>query len=357
MNNPNIPYNDLPKLFPNESNWKSIIIFEQLNIANKKLAELKGQLNNIPNPAIFINTLTLQEAKESSEIENVLTTNDDLFKAFTTDKTDDPQTKEVLLYGKAITNSFKKLKVNNEIDINLIEEIYRDIKNEKDGIREKEVFVANRQGRIYTPPCCKSVISDKLNNWIDKANEINEIDSLLKITMLHYQFEAIHPFKDDNGRTGRVLNGLLLTKYNLLNEPILYLSKYINENKYDYYKHLRGVTENSNWENWIIFFLKGIEESSTELLVLINDILELFNNTIQKIKTQAPKIYSFELVELLFTQVYCKYSFLEDKKIASRNTASKYLNTLSENGILEKVKIGNEFVFKNIELFELFKRF
>lgn len=355
MFNPELPYNDLELLYPDEKYWKSIDVLEQLNKSNKVLAELKGRITNIPNPFIFINTLTLQEAKESSEIENVLTTNDKLFKAFTTNKASDKQTKEVLLYGLALTNSYKKLKNVKTITLDIIINTYRDLMQEEDGIRNNEVYVANNYGRIYTPPCCEDVILSKLNNWIEKANEINELDSLIKIAMLHYQFEAIHPFNDGNGRTGRVLNSLLLIKYDLIQEPILYLSKYINENRTDYYKYLREVTEKQNWKDWILFFLKAIEESAIELIVKINDISELFNQTKDLIKQKEPKIYSYELVELIFSNVYCKYSFLEDKNIASRNTASKYLNLLTDIGILEKIKSGNELLYKNIKLFDLLK--
>lgn len=355
MFNSEKPYNELPLLFPDENQWKNIALLEQLNKSNKILAELKGRISNIPNPNIFISTLTLQEAKESSEIENVLTTNDKLFKAFTTNKVDDNATKEVLFYGLAISKSVDKLRINKKLDMNLIIDIYRDIKQENDGIRDKEVFLANRYGKIYTPPCCFDIISKKLNNWLDRANEINNLDPLIKIAMLHYQFEAIHPFKDGNGRTGRVLNALLLIKYDLIQEPVLYLSKFINENKNEYYKLLKEVTENKNWSNWILFFLKTIEDSATELIVKINDIINLFNETKDIIKQNAPKIYSFELVEVLFIQVYCKYSTLEENGIASRNTASKYLNTLTDLGILEKIKSGNELIYKNIKLFELLK--
>jgi len=355
--NPDKPYNELPDILPDEKYWRLLSIYEQVNKANRAMAELKGRLSAIPNPDIFINTLSLQEAKDSSSIENVLTTNDKLFKAFTLDSTADPHTKEVLRYGKALVDGFRVIKSGKKFSVELIEITYRNIKKENDGIRDFPVYIENDYRRIYTPPCCRDVILDKLNNWISVANsKSDEIDPLIKMAILHYQFEAIHPFKDGNGRTGRVINVLLLSAYGLLDDPVLYLSKYINEHKSDYYRLLMGVTENNHWEDWILFILKAVEKTSKYTLGKIFNIIELFNDTKEKIQGEAPEIYSFELLETLFTQVYCKYSFLIEKGIASRNTASKYLNRLVEIGILEKEKVKSEFIFKNKGLYEILKK-
>ena len=355
--NPDKPYNELPDILPDKRYWRLLSIYEQANKANRAMAELKGRLSAIPNPDIFINTLSLQEAKDSSSIENVFTTNDKLFKAFTLNSTADPHTKEVLRYGKALVDGFGVIKSGKKFSVELIELIYRNIKEENDGIRDLSVYIGNDYRRIYTPPCCRDVILDKLNNWISVANsKSDEIDPLIKMAILHYQFEAIHPFKDGNGRTGRVINVLLLSEYDLLDNPVLYLSKYINEHKNDYYRLLIGVTENNNWEEWILFMLKAVEETSKYTLDKVFTIIELFNNIKEKMQREAPEIYSFELLESLFTQVYCKYAFLVEKEIASRNTASKYLNRLVEIGILEKEKVGNEFIFKNKGLYEMLKK-
>ena len=352
--NPEEPYNNLPNLLPNEKYWRTLHVYEQANKANKALAELKGRLSAIPNPQIFINTLTLQEAKDSSSIENIFTTHDKLFKAFTVDKVADPYTKEVLRYGKALTDAFEIIKSDNTFSVRLIEQIYQDIKDEKDRIRDFEVEIRNGFNTIYTPPCCKEVILQKLDNWFSVANNLSDrIDPLIKMAILHYQFEAIHPFKDGNGRTGRVLNVLLLSAYNLLDDPVLYLSKYINEYKDDYYHLLIGVTEKREWESWILYMLKAVEETSKYTLKKVLNIIKLFDRIKAKIKTELPEIYSFELSEILFTQVYTKYAFLVKNKIASRNTASKYLNKLVEIGILEKEKVGNELIFKNVELYKI----
>lgn len=353
--NPSEPYNDLPLLFPDEKYWKTIEIYQQTNKANKALAELKGRLSAIPCPKIFINTLSLQEAKDSSSIENIFTTNDKLFKAFTIAHVSDPGTKEVLRYGKALVNAFDLIKKGIDFSIKFLEDIYSNIKDENDGLRDIQVRIGNAFQTVYTPPCCKDILQEKLYNWLEYANNQYDIDPLIVLSVLHYQFEAIHPFKDGNGRTGRVLNVLYLSSQKLLDEPVLYLSKYINEYKGEYYRLLREVTEKQEWQNWIIYMLKAIEETAKYTLNKVLGIIELLEKTQNKIKNDLPDIYSYELVELLFNQVYSKYAFLEERKIASRNTASKYLNKLVEIGILEKEKIGNEFIFKNIELYNLFK--
>ncbi len=350
----NEPYNSLPLLLPEEKFWKTFAVFEQLNLANKALAELKGRISAIPNPRIFIHTLSLQEAKESSAIENVVTTNDKLFKAFTSDRYADPNTKEVLRYGKALTSAFAELKAHNTFSIPFIENIYRNITDEIDGIRDIKVYIGNAFQTVYTPPCCKKKIVEKLNNWIKVANDSSSLDPLIKMAFLHYQFEAIHPFKDGNGRTGRVLNVIYLLNQNLINEPVLYISKYINAYKIQYYNNLKGVTENALWEDWVLYMLKAVEETAKYTLDKVETLIKLFDRTKRILKDKLPEIYSYELLEVLFTQVYCKYTFLVERGIASRNTASKYLNAICDIGILEKEKVGNEFIFKNKELYKLF---
>ena len=197
----------------------------------------------------------------------------------------------------------------------------------------------------------------KLNNWISVANsKSDKIDPLIKMAILHYQFEAIHPFEDGNGRAGRVVNVLLLFAYGLLDDPVLYLSKYINEHKSEYYRLLLEVTKSKNWEKWLLYMLRAVEETSKYTLKKVLNIMELFEETKEKMQKDAYEIYRFELLEILFSQVYCKYSILiESGIVSSRNTASKYLNKLEEIGILEREKIGKEFVFKNIALYELLK--
>ena len=223
----------------------------------------------------------------------------------------------------------------------------------KSGIRDEVVYIGNAFKTVYTPPCCNEVLTEKLENRVDFANNDDSIDPLIKMAILHYQFEAIHPFFDGNGRTGRVMNALFISKKDLLDEPVLYLSKYINEYRNDYYRLLREVTEKGNWSEWILFMLKAVKETAIYTLKKVNGIYDLYQSTQDKVKTEAKTIYSYELIEMLFSQPYCKIGFLVDAKIASRNTASKYLNTLEELGILTKEQSGNEILYLNKDLYKL----
>lgn len=349
------PYNDLPLLPPDINKWESIEIYKSLSEARAALAELKGRCPVIPNPMMLINTLVLQEAKDSSSIENIFTTSDKLYRAFASAKPDpDTQTKEVIRYRQATLDAWGKLQ-KNDISLKLLVNIFKQIKEASDaeGIRDEVVYVGNVMKTIYTPPCCKKVLTSKLENWVEFANKNDGLDPLIKMAILHYQFEAIHPFTDGNGRTGRVMNVLFISKKGLLDKPVLYLSKYINEYKNDYYRLLKEVTENGNWADWILFMLKGVKDTSIHTLKKVNDIYELYKSTVDKVKKEANDIYSYELIEMLFNQPYCKISFLVDSGIASRNTASKYLGRLVEIGVLSKEQSGSESLYLNKELFKI----
>jgi Fic family protein len=304
---------------------------------------------------MLINTLVLQEAKDSSSIENIFTTSDKLYRAFASAKPDpDTQTKEVIRYRQATLDAWSKLQ-KNDISLKLLVNIFKQIKEASDaeGIRDEVVYIGNAIKTIYTPPCCKKVLTSKLENWVEFANKNDGLDPLIKMAILHYQFEAIHPFTDGNGRTGRVMNVLFISKKGLLDKPVLYLSKYINEYKNDYYRLLKEVTENGNWADWILFMLKGVKDTSVHTLKKVNDIYELYKSTVDKVKKEANDIYSYELIEMLFNQPYCKISFLVDSGIASRNTASKYLGRLVEIGVLSKEQSGSESLYLNKELFKI----
>ena len=351
--NKEIPYNDLPLLPPAQDVWEKLEIYKQLSAAKAALAELKGRVPVIPNPKMLINTIVLQEAKDSSSIENIFTTSDKLYKAFASSSTEpDPQTKEVLRYRHALWEAWQQVQENGW-SIDLMETIYRTIKNKEDGVRDSEVYIGSRVKVVYTPPCCKDVLTEKLNNWIEFATAADEIDPLIKMALLHYQFESIHPFSDGNGRTGRVLNVLFISHLNLLDQPILYLSKFINENKNEYYRLLREVTEQGSWTRWLLYILEAVTQTSHYTLEKVNAIYNLFQQTIDQVKEKAPKIYNYELIEMLFHQPYCKIAYLVDAGIASRNTASKYLTELEEMGILEKEQVGNESLYLNTKLFKL----
>ena len=347
------PYNDLPLLPPANEVWETLAVYKILAEARAAMAELKGRMPIIPNPLMLINTLVLQEAKESSSIENIFTSTDKLYKAFASTTTEaDPHTKEVLRYRTALYNAWQQQQERG-MDLPLVENIYRKIKNELDGFRDTPVYIGNRFRVIYTPPCCYDVLKEKLNNWLNFSLADDGIDPLIKMAMLHYQFEAIHPFTDGNGRTGRVWNVIYLTQMGIIDQPVLYLSQYINAFKADYYHLIQGVTENNHWEAWLVYMLTAIKATAKETLNLINLIHELLQETIEKVKAKASDIYSRELVETLFIQPYCKISFLVDGGIASRNTASKYLNRLVKLDILELEKVGNESLYLNKKLYSL----
>jgi Fic family protein len=347
------PYNDLPLLLPDKKGWETLEVYKKLADARASLAELKGRLPIIPNPLMLINTLVLQEAKDSSTIENIFTTNDDLYKAFSSNLNTDPSTKEVLRYREALWDAFSKMKKPSDYSEKLAVDIFKTITEKKEEIRKVQVYIGSSNHIVYTPPSSGKVLKEKLSNWFDIALKEKNVDPLIKMAMLHYQFEAIHPFTDGNGRTGRILNVLYLCKEKLIDLPVIYLSKFILYNKNDYYKFLREVTENKKWESWILFMLDGVNETAKLTLNKVNAIYEEYLSVIEKVRTQAPEIYTHELIEVIFNQPYCKIAILEEKKIASRNTASKYLKRLEELGILASETVGRETLYKNILLLNI----
>lgn len=349
-----IPYNDLPLLFPESSLWESIPVYKKLAEARAALAELKGRLPIIPNPLMLINTIVLQEAKDSSTIENIFTTNDKLYRALSSSSvSSDSATKEVLRYREALWNSFNNLKNKDAFTTQAAISIFRNITEKDEELRSFQVYIGNTSRVIYTPPEPGTVLEEKLNNWFDSALNNTALDPLLKMAFLHYQFEAIHPFSDGNGRTGRILNVLYICLENLIDLPVLYLSKYILENKNDYYRLLREVTELNHWEEWILYILDAVIHTSTYTLNKINAIYNNYLSIIEKVRTEAADVYSRELIDIIFSQPYCKISILEEKKIASRNTASKYLRKLENIGILKSEQVVNEILYKNVSLYEI----
>ena len=347
------PYNELPLLLPDKKVWETLDVYKKLAEARAALAELKGRLPIIPNPLMLINTLVLQEAKDSSTIENIFTTNDALYKAFSSNLNTDPSTKEVLRYREALWNAFSKMNKPTDYSEKLAVEIFKTITEKKEEIRRVQVYIGSSNHIVYTPPSPGNILKEKLNNWFDIALNDKSVDPLIKMAMLHYQFEAIHPFSDGNGRTGRILNVLYLCKEKLIDLPVIYLSKFILDNKNNYYKFLREVTEDGKWESWILFMLDAVRSTASFTLDKVNAIYEDYISVIEKVRTQAPEIYTHELIEVIFNQPYCKIAILEEKKIASRNTASKYLRRLEELGILASEVVGRETLYKNILLFNI----
>ena len=354
---PDKPYNDLPKL-PPQVNLETPAVLKKAIRANRELAELKGKAGIIPNQGILINSLILKEAKASSEIENVVTTNDRLYEAFTAgDKDFDPQTKEVLRYRQALWAGFNQLK-ERPLSTNLFIDIVQTIKRNESGIRDtRGTVIANPYSNriIYRPPEGEELIRELLKNletFIHSGDD--DPDPLIKMAVIHYQFEAIHPFEDGNGRTGRIINILYLVLEELLTLPVLYMSGYIISRKGDYYKLLRKVTEEGDWESWILFMLEAVEKTARETKAKIEAINELLEKTVEEAKAKLPdRVYSKELIELLFEQPYCKIKFLVDKGIARRQTAGDYLNELEEIGILESKKTGREKLYLNTALYDL----
>ena len=352
------PYNDLP-LLPPKVELENKAILKKAISAGRALAELKGLGKTIPNQALLVDSLILQEAKASSEIENIITTNDALFKAFTakTSKVDSA-TKEVLRYREALWQGFHILKKRPILSTNLFLNIVQIIKKNQAGIRSipgTAIMNDTTGDVIYTPPEGESIIRNKLKNLEDYIHAVDDdVDPLIKLAIIHYQFEAIHPFSDGNGRTGRIINILYLVLKNLLNLPVLYLSKAIIENKKDYYHFLLGVTEKEEWEPWLFYVLEAMEETAIFTCERILNICNLMQETMEKARKELPsRVYSKELIELLFRQPYTKGQFLVDAGIAKRQTAAEYLKELGKIGLLKAWKIGKETLYLKKNLYDL----
>ncbi len=351
------PYNDLP-LLPPKADIETMAILKKAILAGRALAELKGLGDTIPDQSILINSVILQEAMASSEIENIVTTNDALFRAFSA-KTSriDPATKEVLCYRHALWEGFSTLKKRPLLTTNLFVKIVQTIKESRLNIRKiPGTTIANAAtGKvIYTPPEGESLLRDKLKNLESYIHADNAVDPLIKLAVIHYQFETIHPFTDGNGRTGRIINILYLVLEDLLDLPVLYLSKYIIERKNDYYRLLCGVTERGRWEPWILYMLDAVEQTALFTRDRIVKIRDLMEKTLQLAKKKLPsRVYSKELIELLFHQPYTKGQFLVDAGIAERKTAAEYLKELEKIKALKLHRIGKENLYLNVKLYKL----
>ncbi len=356
----NAPHYKLDKLPPLREKVETIDILRQTNKSTAALAELKGIAKTIPNQAMLINAIVLQEAKDSSEIENIITTEDELYKALTVNKTSiSPETKEVVNYRRAIFHGFELAQKQGFLKVNDLISIQQQLIDNTAGIRSTPgtVLKNDKTGEIvYTPPQDKSEILDLLTNFIKHFNEQDDLSPLINLAILHYQFESIHPFYDGNGRTGRILNILYLILNKLIDVPILYLSSYIIDNKSEYYRLLNQTNRTGKWEEWIIFMLKAVESTSKETIARITNIKKHLDNTIIKVQKKAPKIYRKELVELLFEQPYSKIEFVVNKLGVERKAASRYLKELETVGIVESQKVGRETLYINKELIDILKQ-
>lgn len=334
-------------------------ILKQLSMTNRALAELKGIVQTIPNPNIIINTVMINEAKNSSEIENIVTTHDEIYKAMIKPVDTTPFAKEVVDYRTAIWKGFELVREKGIIDNSVITMIQEEIEHNKAGIRRTLGTVIKdtvTDEVVYTPPQDYNEIMDYMQNLEEYMNVDNDtIDPLIKLAIIHYQFESIHPFYDGNGRTGRILNILYLVLKELINTPILYLSKYIIRNKKKYYDLFQKTRETGNYEEWIIYILTGVEEMSYETISIIEKIREAMNQMKCELKEKLPKMYSKELLEALFYEFYTKIPYIVEILKVSEKTAQKYLDQLVTLNILSSEKIGRERIYKNDKLFNIIK--
>lgn len=357
-----VPYNDLP-LLPPQVDIETKSILRKTISAGRALALLNGTLLNLPNPTLFLDTIYLQEAKASSEVENIITTNDDLYKSYVADrKIENSATKEVLSYKAALWLGLEELKSKPFITTNLCIKIVQCIKQNSASIRNTPgTTLSNMHGEvIYTPPSGEQVIREKLANlekFINDESSLLEngrtLDPLIKMAIMHYQFEAIHPFSDGNGRTGRILLLLYLKLSGLLATPAIYLSEYIINNKLEYYMSLRNVTENNDWEGYILYMLDMIEETSNRGLRRLNKINLAMVEAANDIKKTLPKVYSKDLIEILFRLPYTKRQHLIAENIGNLKTVGNYLMALEKNGFLISEKVGKEKLYLNPKLIQI----
>lgn len=354
----NEPYNDLPFL-PPAAALETTAVLRRAITASRALAELKGAGNLIPNRSILINSIPLQEARLSSEIENIVTTQDALFRAAVEEpgRADAP-TREVLRYRTALRRGYDALQTR-PIDIDLIVEVCRVLSDGRATLRDQEPILIEDVAAgtaVYTPPRGRARIVALLQNLTDFLARPGDLDPLIRMAVAHYQFEAIHPFVDGNGRTGRILNILALAQAGLLDLPVLYLSRYIIRDKAEYYRRLRGVTECGEWEEWLLYMLAAVEETAHWTTGRILAIRELFEATTERCRRELPgRVYSKELVELIFTQPYVRIQTVMDAGLAQRDTASDYLRELERIGVLQSEKRGREVLYRHPVLLEVLK--
>lgn len=356
-------------LLPLPYDLETKAVLRQANKANRKLAELKGVAQTIPNERILISSLTLQEAKDSSAVENIVTTQDDLYRAvldagFTLIGA---ATKEVLFYREAINEGFKLVRNKNILTLNDIKRIQEVLEQNSAGFRTTPGTQLKRSSDgavIYTPPQDGQLIVELMSNLEQFINddELCPIDPLVKMAIIHHQFESIHPFYDGNGRTGRIVNILYLVTSGLLDLPILYLSRYITHNKAEYYERIQAIRNatgdnSAQWEEWILYMLRGVEQTAEETITLVKNIGNLMTKYKNIIRPAFGRKYSHELLNGLFYHPYTKIGHLESNMQVSRQTAAKYLDKLASLGLLQKERMGKENYYINTQLMELFLTF
>ena len=349
--NPETPYNDLPILPPDLERIETRNILKACISARAAIAELKTAGELIPDQRLLINILPVLEAKDSSRIENIVTTSDQLFRY--ADRMDgaDPATKEALRYRTALYDGYSQL-ADYPLCTNTAVAICTKLRSVQTDIRKIPGTVLRDQNNhvVYTPPVGEDVIRGLLANWEQFIHGDDDLDPLIKMAISHYQFECIHPFPDGNGRTGRILNILYLIQSGLLSLPILYLSRFILERRDDYYTLLNKVTKEGDWESWILFMLEAVESTACWTTDKIKIVRQLVADTTEFVREKLPKIYTHELVQALFVQPYCRIDHLVECGVAKRQTASVYLKQLVEIGVLEELSVGREKLYINTRL-------
>ncbi len=361
-----LPWNALPLLPPEPQYYQSVEIYEQLGNAKAALGRLQGRSIAIPNQGLFINSISLQEAKASSAIENIFTTDDELYQAYSEQQSKSLQgpAKEILNYREALWEGYHYLLENdNAFNEEYFTRIYRIVTSFNDGIRTPVAQIYIKQGgsgpnagkAYYTPPRGPEIVQAKMHNLYAFLNDDKTytLDPLLKMAIAHYQFEAIHPFRDGNGRTGRIFNIHYLTKKGLLDYPILFMSRYIMEQKDDYYAGLSGITQRGDWKTWFLYMLKTVEVTANLTYTKINDIIATKDAILQAIEQKGSFTRPDMLVNALFTQPFTRVKHLTDKQYYAENTARKYLDELAAMGILEKRMISGGAYYLNLELYRI----
>ncbi len=359
----NIPYNDLPFLPPAAELNNDSDILKKLVSASRALSSVNANVMRLPNPYMLVNTIALQEAKTSTEIENIFTTEDELYKAISDHNSEgktDPAVKEVLRYREALWAGYHNILETKTLNLESVLSIFRQIKNTTSGIRSPQANIVIKRGQsqfrpgevIYTPPRGFDIVERLMDNLIQYLNDDENYspDPLIKMCIAHYQFEAIHPFQDGNGRTGRILNLIYLVHAGLLNQPVLYLSKYIIINKSDYYYNLATVTQLGSWKKWILFMLDAVENTSVLTNNLINEILAQMDSTLSFGKSKI-KWYSKEVNEAIYNQPYIKPKIIgETLGRTSRTTLTKLMEELVAARILTTKRVGSEVYYINDDL-------
>lgn len=343
---PQHPFNDLPSL-PPAADLETRDLLKICIEAHKALASLRRATEHLPNPSVLINIIPILEAQASSEIENIVTTTDELFRYAGQQDAANAATREALRYRSALQEGFQSLR-DRPLSTNTAEVVCSRIKDAQMQVRRVPgTALANQfTGEvIYTPPVGEALLREKLANWERFIHEERGIDPLIRMAVAHYQFEAIHPFTDGNGRTGRVLNLLMLVEQDLLDQPVLYLSRFIIERKAEYYRLLLQVTREGNWGDWVAYMLNAVADTARWTGAKIDAIRQLHEQACEWIRAERPKVYSRELVDIIFSQPYCRIQNVVDAGVAKRETAARYLHELVGIGVLQEQRMGKEKLF------------